>query len=41
VETSGLDHIDLTVTDLERSCQFYEDILGFNLERLSSDYPDP
>ena len=41
METSGLDHIDLTVSDLERSRQFYGDLLGFDLTALPQDYADP
>jgi len=40
METSGLDHIDLTVSELERSRQFYGDLLGFELEVLPADYPN-
>jgi glyoxylase I family protein len=29
-EISGVSHIDLTVTDLDRSLAFYTDVLGFN-----------
>jgi glyoxylase I family protein len=40
METPGLDHIDLTVSDLERSRQFYADILGFELTTTPIDYPN-
>jgi len=40
METSGLDHIDLTVSNLERSRQFYGDLLGFKLEAIPLDYPN-
>jgi len=32
VKTSGLDHINLTVSNLERARRFYGDLLGFALE---------
>ena len=41
METSGLDHIVLTVADLERSRQFYGNLLGFELTSLPQDYADP
>jgi catechol 2,3-dioxygenase-like lactoylglutathione lyase family enzyme len=31
LKTSALDHIVLTVTDLEQSRRFYEDLLGFEI----------
>jgi glyoxylase I family protein len=31
MKTSGLDHIVLTVTDLERARRFYGDLLGFEI----------
>jgi glyoxylase I family protein len=31
MQTSGLDHIVLTVTDLERARRFYGDLLGFEI----------
>lgn len=40
MDTLGLDHINLTVSDLERSRQFYGDVLGFDLGQLPSDFPD-
>jgi glyoxylase I family protein len=40
MKTAGLDHIDLTVSDLERSRQFYGDLLGFELTMTPSDYPN-
>jgi glyoxylase I family protein len=35
MKTSGLDHVVLTVTDLERARRFYGDLLGFEI------YHDP
>jgi glyoxylase I family protein len=32
MKTSGLDHMVLTVTDLERARRFYGDLLGFEIE---------
>jgi catechol 2,3-dioxygenase-like lactoylglutathione lyase family enzyme len=40
MNTAGLDHLILTVSDLERSVQFYGDVLGFDLRQLPSDFPD-
>jgi len=40
METSGLDHIVLTVSDLERARQFYGDLLGFELTSAPKDYAD-
>lgn len=41
METSGLDHIALTVSDLERARQFYGDFLGFDLTAYPQDYSNP
>jgi glyoxylase I family protein len=41
MQTIGLDHIDLTVSDLERSRAFYADILGFDVQAVAPDYADP
>jgi glyoxylase I family protein len=38
MDTSGLDHINLTVSDLERSRQFYADLLGLELDQIPLDY---
>jgi catechol 2,3-dioxygenase-like lactoylglutathione lyase family enzyme len=38
METPGLDHINLTVSDLERSRKFYADVLGFTLTTMPVDY---
>jgi glyoxylase I family protein len=32
METSGLDHINLSVTDLDRSRRFYRDVLGLAVQ---------
>jgi glyoxylase I family protein len=40
METPGVDHINLTVADLERSRHFYADLLGFELEQIPLDYPN-
>jgi glyoxylase I family protein len=40
MRTAGLDHINLTVSNLERSRQFYGDLLGFEIEGIPLDYPD-
>ena len=37
MKTSGLDHVVLTVTDLERARRFYGDLLGFEI-REEPDY---
>ena len=40
MKTSGLDHVVLTVTDLERARRFYGDLLGFELrEGEEPEYP--
>lgn len=40
--TTGLHHIRLTVTDLERSKAFYSDVLGFEIAAESPGHPsDP
>lgn len=41
METTGLDHIVLTVSNMERSRQFYGDILGFDVQQIPADFPDP
>jgi catechol 2,3-dioxygenase-like lactoylglutathione lyase family enzyme len=41
MQTSGLDHIELSVTDLKRSRAFYEDVLGFEIHSFPEDYPNP
>ena len=32
-ELAGISHIDLTVTDVERSERFYTEVLGFEVGR--------
>ena len=42
VTTTGLHHLRLTVTDLDRSRAFYEDVLGFEVAAQSEGHPsDP
>ena len=41
MKTSGFDHINLTVSNIERSRQFYGDLLGFEIQITPADYPDP
>ncbi len=40
VETTGLHHVRLTVTDLERSKAFYTEVLGFAVAAESPGTPD-
>ena len=40
METAGLDHIDVTVSNLEQSRRFYGDLLGFELHTFPDDYPN-
>lgn len=40
LSTAGTHHLRLTVTDLQRSRRFYEDILGFPVVAESSGDPD-
>lgn len=40
MQTSGLDHINLTVANIERSRRFYGDLLGFEIQTTPDDYPD-
>lgn len=39
IETTGLHHVRLTVTDLERSRAFYENVLGFEVVAESEGDP--
>lgn len=41
MQTTGLHHIVLNVSDLERSRHFYADILGFEVRSLPTDFPHP
>ncbi len=41
MKTTGLDHIDLSVSNLEHSRQFYADILGFEINDFPDDYANP
>jgi catechol 2,3-dioxygenase-like lactoylglutathione lyase family enzyme len=40
IETTGLHHVRLTVTNLERSRAFYADVLGFQVVAESPGSPD-
>ena len=40
MQTEGLDHLVLSVSDLERSRKFYGELLGFELHDFPLDYPD-
>jgi glyoxylase I family protein len=40
IRTTGLHHVRLTVTDIERSRAFYRDLLGFSLVAESPGSPD-
>lgn len=37
MEARGLNHIILTISDVERSRRFYRDLLGFNVYNVSDD----
>lgn len=39
MQTTGVHHIVLNVSDLEQSRRFYGDILGFSLRTLPSEFP--
>jgi catechol 2,3-dioxygenase-like lactoylglutathione lyase family enzyme len=42
IETAGIHHVRLTVTNLERSLAFYRDVLGFAIAvGPQGDYSDP
>ena len=41
MNTLGLDHIILSVSDLERTRAFYAELLGFDLRAIRADYPNP
>ncbi|GAA1312371.1 VOC family protein [Pseudonocardia xinjiangensis] len=40
IDTAGIHHLRLTVTDLERSQEFYSDVLGFEVVAKSDGSPD-
>lgn len=40
IDTTGIHHVRLTVTDLARSKAFYRDVLGFEIAAESSGSPD-
>jgi len=37
LKTTGIDHVNLQVTDLEESCQFWADLLDF---KILEDFPE-
>ncbi len=37
MQTSGLDHVILTISDVERSRAFYGDLLGFDVANVGDD----
>ena len=39
IKISGLDHVALSVADLERSRKFYEDVLGFKISPRENQKP--
>lgn len=42
IETTGVHHIRITVTDIDRSRAFYQDVLGFDVAAESPGHPsDP
>jgi catechol 2,3-dioxygenase-like lactoylglutathione lyase family enzyme len=41
MKTSGLDHIYLSVSNLERSRKFYAEILELDIKSFPEDYPNP
>ena len=40
MNTTGLDHIVLTVSNVEQSRRFYADVLGFDVHTLPTDFPN-
>ena len=40
IETTGIHHVRLTVTDLARSREFYSEVLGFDVAAESEGSPD-
>ncbi len=40
IKVSGLDHIGLKVTDLDRSLRFYHDVLGLEVVHTSGPHPN-
>ncbi|WP_081879946.1 VOC family protein [Nocardia sp. NRRL WC-3656] len=40
IRTTGIHHIRLTITDIDRSRAFYEDVLGFTVVAESSGRPE-
>jgi len=38
MDTPGINHVILTVTDLERSTHFYREVLGFDVQAIPPEY---
>lgn len=40
-ETTGLHHVTNICTDMEKTREFYEDVLGFHTVKMTENYDDP